>query len=321
VRPLPGLRALSALVGIAVLGRVMWDPTIAGGDPGAAPVFNWLLWGYGVPALAFALAAWRLGGADWARRAHESLALVFAVLLAVTEIRHAIHGDLAGPEPGLAETGGYLCVALAYTIGLERLRRVSPSPVYRLGSLAAFAAAGLLGIAVLGMENPALTGDPIEGRFLNLLLPAYAIPALLAFALNLATHESRPRWHRRLSGALALVLAFAYVTLSVRRLFAGPDLSVSSLGNAELYAYSAAWLVFGIALLVAGLLSGSRELRLASAFIVMLTILKVFLWDMSDLEGVLRALSFIGLGLVLVAIGWLYQHLLLRPAAMQKGQP
>jgi uncharacterized membrane protein len=34
--------------------------------------------------------------------------------------------------------------------------------------------------------------------------------------------------------------------------------------------------------------------------------------DMSILEGVYRALSFICLGLVLVAIGWLYQKILFR---------
>jgi uncharacterized membrane protein len=36
----------------------------------------------------------------------------------------------------------------------------------------------------------------------------------------------------------------------------------------------------------------------------------VFLIDMSDLTGAWRALSFIGLGLVLMSIGWLYQRLL-----------
>ncbi len=175
----------------------MWDPTIAGGNPGVTPVFNWLLWGYGVPALAFAAAAWKLGGADWARRTHESLALIFAVLLAVTEIRHAVQGNLIGPEPGLAEIGGYLCVALAYAIGLERLRRVSTSPVYEVGSLGVFAVAVLLGFAVLGFANPVVTGDLIEGRFVNLLLLAYAVPALLAFALNRVTRETRPLWHYR----------------------------------------------------------------------------------------------------------------------------
>ena len=43
---------------------------------------------------------------------------------------------------------------------------------------------------------------------------------------------------------------------------------------------------------------------------VALTIGKVFLIDMSDLTGIFRALSFIGLGAVLVGIGWLYQRLL-----------
>ena len=43
---------------------------------------------------------------------------------------------------------------------------------------------------------------------------------------------------------------------------------------------------------------------------ITLTIAKVFLVDMSGLAGIWRALSFIGLGLVLVGIGYLYQRLL-----------
>ncbi len=46
-----------------------------------------------------------------------------------------------------------------------------------------------------------------------------------------------------------------------------------------------------------------------------LTIAKAFLIDMSTLTGVYRALSFICLGLVLVAIGWLYQRILFRRQA------
>ena len=50
--------------------------------------------------------------------------------------------------------------------------------------------------------------------------------------------------------------------------------------------------------------------RLASAIVIALTIVKAFLIDMSVLTGVYRALSFMCLGLVLVAIGWLYQRIL-----------
>ena len=54
---------------------------------------------------------------------------------------------------------------------------------------------------------------------------------------------------------------------------------------------------------------------------ITLTIAKVFLVDMSGLAGIWRALSFIGLGLVLVGIGYLYRRLLFppRPAAQASG--
>jgi len=70
------------------------------------------------------------------------------------------------------------------------------------------------------------------------------------------------------------------------------------------------WLVFGVLLLIAGFLLRSQPARLASAAVVALTIAKVFLIDMAGLTGIFRALSFIGLGAVLVGIGWLYQRLL-----------
>ena len=70
------------------------------------------------------------------------------------------------------------------------------------------------------------------------------------------------------------------------------------------------WLAFGVVLLLAGIALRSQPARLASAAVVVLTIAKVFLVDMSGITGVFRALSFIVLGLVLVGIGWLYQRLL-----------
>jgi uncharacterized membrane protein len=45
---------------------------------------------------------------------------------------------------------------------------------------------------------------------------------------------------------------------------------------------------------------------------VLIEVLKVFLIDMSNLEGILRALSFIGLGAVLIGIGLFYQRILVK---------
>jgi uncharacterized membrane protein len=70
-----------------------------------------------------------------------------------------------------------------------------------------------------------------------------------------------------------------------------------------------------VLLLVIGIWANSQRARLASAVVIALTIGKVFLIDLSTLTGVYRALSFMGLGLVLVAIGWFYQKVLFRREA------
>ena len=105
----------------------------------------------------------------------------------------------------------------------------------------------------------------------------------------------------------------SYLSLEVRTLYHGPVLSRGATTDAEQYTYSVVWLAYGVALLLFGIAFRSQPARLASAAITLLTVAKVFLIDMSGLTGVFRALSFIGLGLVLVGIGWLYQRLLFPP--------
>jgi uncharacterized membrane protein len=103
----------------------------------------------------------------------------------------------------------------------------------------------------------------------------------------------------------------------VRRLFHGSMVgAMTPITDAEQYAYSAVWLVFGVALLTAGFFLRSQPARLASAAVVAITIGKVFLVDLADLTGIFRALSFIGLGAVLIGIALLYQRLLF-PARTQ----
>ena len=72
---------------------------------------------------------------------------------------------------------------------------------------------------------------------------------------------------------------------------------------------------------VAGIALMSQTLRLASAAMVVISVGKVFLIDLGGLTGGLRALSFIGLGLVLVGIGWLYQRLLFPQRRRQPTPP
>jgi uncharacterized membrane protein len=109
---------------------------------------------------------------------------------------------------------------------------------------------------------------------------------------------------------IAVALTIAYLTLGVRHIYHGPVLTAGGTSNAEQYTYSAVWLGFGVALLACGALLRSQAVRVASAAVVVLTVLKVFLLDMSDLTGIWKPLSLIGLGVVLLGIGLFYQRLL-----------
>ena len=103
-----------------------------------------------------------------------------------------------------------------------------------------------------------------------------------------------------------------YFSLEVRILFSPEGTTVKPVSDAEGYTYSAVWLAFGVVLLIVGIFLRSQPVRLCSAAVVLLTVGKVFLMDMAGLTGAWRAFSFIGLGLVLVGIGYLYQRLLFR---------
>ena len=324
-RPLPALRCLAAAVVVLVLLRVGYEPRIVGDDVGTTPIFNWLLYGYGVPAASFWYAGYllRKRADDTPARMVESAAILFTVLLAVLEIRHYMTGGSIYRETTtLTEIAMQVTVGLAMTIGLEWLRGRSKSIVHDIGAQI-IALLTLLAI-VFGLAiafNPLFTTRPVGAPFFNLVLLGYGIPAVLSAILALVARGSRPLAYRYIAATVAVALSIIYLTLEIRTLYHGPVLTRGATTDAEQYTYSAGWLMFGVVLLVVGFLLRSQPARMASAAVVALTIAKVFLVDMAGLTGIFRALSFIGLGGVLVGIGWLYQRLLFpaQTAARNRG--
>jgi uncharacterized membrane protein len=315
--PLVLLRPVAVLAALLWFARIAWDPAIVGGDLGTTPIFNWLLFGYGVPAAGFVLAAWLLGrhGRDIWLEAMEAVAiLAVAVSLAVLGLHALDPGQLFSPIDTLAETAMLVVIGGGMALGLLRLSH------RRNGTVIAIFADGLgiLGMAVaavglLLVYNPIWTGDWIgSGLFLNVLLFAYFLTGLIYAAVGYFSSGSRVPHYNISAIVLSGLLLFAWVSLTIRQGFHRGNLNVGETGDAELYVYSAVWLVIGIVMLVAGLASGRRFLRLLSGVIIVAVVLKVFVVDMSNLAGFLRALSFIGLGAVLVGIGLIYQRLLRR---------
>jgi uncharacterized membrane protein len=72
---------------------------------------------------------------------------------------------------------------------------------------------------------------------------------------------------------------------------------------------SAFWALVGFGSLLFGLLRDDRRFRIAGFALLTAAIAKVFLFDLSTLESIYRVLSFIALGLLLLAAAFAYQRI------------
>jgi uncharacterized membrane protein len=327
---LPVLSGLARAVAIGVTIRLLLNASVLDYPIGDHPLVHWLWYGYGVPVLAFIAAAvvarrnTRLqeGDRQFATLL-EAGALAFAFVLVTLVIRQLFHpGDPGSGEIVLAEWGALIVAwaAMGWGLLIASRRRPEPLPSLEWGSqaiLIASALAMILGPVLAG--NPLWTGEPVgETPVLNLLLWVYGVPAVL-FAL--AAAELRRRETRLpLAPAfsiLVLVLAFALVSLEVRQLFQGDVLSGPATSVVERWSYSAAWIAFGAVLLMLGVARRGKMLRYASLVVMLLVIGKVFLYDMANLSDLWRVFSFLGLGVSLLALAWVYQRFVFREDALR----
>lgn len=336
---LPVLVVLARLLApVAVLGALL-----SGAEErarGQAPLWNELLYAYGVPLLALGWAAWmarrdspllrrperpltsplRLAAElEW-----QAVALGFALL--TLEIRQLFQPPAPGPEANaaagqwdLARAGALACSWLLYGSALlwanRRLAQTRRS-LELAGRLVI-----LFGLTAV-LAGPCLADNPLWDHqlvgvtpLLNVLVAAYALPAILAIV---AAAEVRRHGGRRLpllASTVALLLGFVWISLTVRQLFDGAFLDRASAGAPERYAYSAAWVLYGVALLLAGIVRRGAILRFGSLAVMLLAVAKVFLYDTARLSDLYRVLSFLGLGASLLLLGFLYQRYVFRAAA------
>jgi uncharacterized membrane protein len=88
-------------------------------------------------------------------------------------------------------------------------------------------------------------------------------------------------------------------------------IAVEDLANlrlAQQLSISVVWTVYGGAMLTVGIVRRSKLLRVMALLLLGLTIFKVFLFDLSSLAGIYRTISLIVLGLILLAVSFLYQR-------------
>jgi uncharacterized membrane protein len=324
LRPWPGLPWMMAAAIVIVFGRIAWEPTLIGPNSlGTTPFLNALLPGYGIPTLLAIISAWMLrNSADFrVRNVMQGLASLSGLITIAVLVHHAMNGGtLSGDTPTLGEQSIYTLITIGFSGILMTLDLKSPSPVFRFGSMIAgvIATVNALSLHVFAL-NPFFSGEDTGAwPFVNLLLIGYLLPALAYALVARLARGRRPVPYVAMLAVSGAVLGFLWATLSVRRFWQGTNIADwKGFLPGETYTYSVVWLVIGVGLLVLGSKLDAKSLRLASAGLVLIAVLKVFLVDMANLEGILRAVSFIGLGAVLIGIGLFYQRILVK----KSGEP
>lgn len=190
------------------------------------------------------------------------------------------------------------------------------------GMLSELAAPAVLAVAALHVTWYSLAlHDPLWAEqavgsipVANLALPLFAaLPLCLALLMRMV-----PEHAAKIDLALQPVLMasiglFGWATL--RQAFHGTLLVEPGLGQFEDIMRSILGIALAIGYLLWGIRSHRRIWRIASLLLVLAAVAKVFIFDASGLEGLLRIASFVALGFSLIGIGWLYSRQLRSEAA------
>ncbi len=295
------------LVLAVVICRLTFNPWLLTYDSGT----HWSLWTYGGSTLCAFAGAWILRRdpkmTAWLQGAGAHL----LVLTLAAEVRYWLYdGDIFRHEYTFLEAslntliwGSAGCVYLWRARLSEHLQRF-----YQLiANLHLLAAAGNYLLWVVLWYNPLWHATEISSTPLwNLLLLSYGLPTLLLLAL----WRLMPAGLGRYAAMAAGVNWLMFISLEIRHLWQGELSLANPTPDGELYTYSAVWLVMASGTLLGGSWLQQRTLYRGGMALLLVVVAKLFLVDMSDLTGLWRVASFMGLGLALLALAWLHQRLM-----------
>ena len=194
-------------------------------------------------------------------------------------------------------------VALSFYLGLSQLR---------LFSLGVF---GIMVVRLLVFDTFDIDWDAfwpiVNWRFL-----AFTVAIIAAYLSAILWWLKRDQYideRERFLVVAYLVVANALTlwALSAEVIATGDssffDVPSGNVGNVISLALSILWAVYAAALMIVGIARSSRWIRLAGLGLLAVPIVKLFAYDVFSLEREFRVAAFLGLGVILVVGGFLYQ--------------
>jgi uncharacterized membrane protein len=241
------------------------------------------------------LAIWAFGGAG-----------VTAFIWLIAKQPAAIQSPSAFIRLGFAERAIFTQILFALSwLALSQAPKRPELPALRMIGWALVAVAVFRVVWFdLILLNPVMRAQMVGPiPIANLATGHMALVAIWMWLIGSFTTDAKQQLILRLLSLGSMILT---VLVSVRQALQGSLMSGGTISTAENYLYSAGLLLLAIAWLVRGMMAGSRLLRMAGLALLTAVTLKVFLIDAAALTGLLRILSFLGLGIALIGIGWAY---------------
>jgi len=192
-----------------------------------------------------------------------------------------------------------------------------------------------LGLVALLSVNPAASPTPVFNQRFATYCVAIAVFAFLAW-LAVQPHEHEDADYAQAWGVIAAaatvtVNALILIAVSMEihafwwvRNWSGHWREIELHRMVAQFSYSAWFMLFGAILLAVGFWRRSAFLRWQALVLIAVSVGKVFLFDISTLSQGYRILSFLGLGVLLLAVSFVYQRDWLnlrgvKPAVNQDG--
>ncbi|MFL1464947.1 DUF2339 domain-containing protein [Marinobacter sp. HN1S83] len=301
---MPELYLLLKIALALVVARLTFNPWLQSYDAS----LHWSLWTYGGATLCAAVATWIANRNHSIRPWLEGATLHLLVLFLGSEMRYWLYdGDIFAHEYSFTEAtiNTLLWGALSLTYIVRAKASESLAWLYRLFSWILLALASLSYLSLVTVHNPWWSGSAIgDTAIFNILLPAYGGPVLLAVVAS-RFPELVPRFWSLCVAAGSFLL---FTALEIRQLWQGSDMRLSfGITEGELYTYSVVGMLYAIAAIIYATGRNNTVLYKAGMALLGLVIAKIFLIDMAGLQGLWRVAAFMGLGLALLGLAWLYR--------------
>jgi uncharacterized membrane protein len=182
---------------------------------------------------------------------------------------------------------GVICVSLR-GLGFEPIADFTPVLNLRFGAM--------LSVMVLLTVHTRLVRDRREvWEWLPQMLTVLQVTGVILLLL-LLTAETRDFFEKQI------------VSLSGTSEVSGTSDTIDRLRNLQQLSLSGVWLLYSVCLMAFGIWRSLRSLRTVAFVLFGITILKIFGYDLSFLETLYRIFSFLGLGLILLAVSYAYQR-------------